>query len=89
MCDVICAASPFRNCFFTGIDREPYAFLHEEIIEHRDARGFGLINERMVDVAYRSASVDAGVTIDCEDLLEPGVASVQISTTAAPEQRSG
>jgi len=41
------------------------------IIEIGDIGRTGLINEGVVDRAYRGATFDTGVAIDREDLLEP------------------
>lgn len=68
--DIIEAPSPFSYGLFAGIDGQSYAFLSEKVVQLLDAWGIGLIDERMIDVANSSSSLDSGETVDGEDLLE-------------------
>ena len=72
MCNFIDPPSPFCYGFSARIDRPANAFLKEIIIELSNAWCSGLINERMIDGADSSTSVDASVAIDGEDFLETG-----------------
>ena len=71
MCDFIFTSSPFCDCFLTCSDGKSYTFLTKVLIQFSDAGGVGLINERMVDSANCSTSIDTGEAIDGEDLREP------------------
>ena len=42
------------------------------LIQFSNTGGVGLVNERMVDSANCSTSIDTGKAIDGEDLREPG-----------------
>lgn len=71
MCDFIYTPSPFCNRFLTCSDGKSYAFLAKTLIQFSDTGGVGLINERMVDSANCSTSINTGKAIDGEDLREP------------------
>jgi len=78
--DLIHRPSPFGYGLFACVDGYLNTFLAKALIELGDGGRGWLINERMVDGADGSTSVDAGVTIDREDLGEP---------LAQPCQRTG
>ena len=73
MCNIIHIPTPFFYGFLACLDGQADAFFTEKIIKLSDVGGSGLINERMINVADGGTSVDAGVAIDGEDLLESGM----------------
>ena len=73
MCNFVHIPTPFIYGFLACFDRQTDAMLTEEVIELSDVRGSGLINERMINVAYGGPSVDAGVTINGKDFRESGM----------------
>ena len=70
MSDIVNATTPFLYCFGAGIDRQSHPLNPKEVVQLFDGRCVWLINERMVDIANGSSSLDAGEAVDGEDLLE-------------------
>lgn len=66
-------SAPLLNRLFASIYRKADTFLSEEVVQSCDVWRIFLVNEWMVDFTDRSAGLDASITIDCENLVEPGL----------------
>ena len=71
VCYVLDVSSPLLDGLFASSDGKLYPLFSKGRVQFEDGRGVGLVDNGMINAAYRSTCLDAGEAIDGEDLFKP------------------